>query len=104
MWITMLVYPVTGFAIAFCMYFLHAAWKGWPVDFSAYAVKAHGIIGSTLWFSLVGPVVAARIAHLQLIDVDPPNPVAAVIAFAITLFWAAMLGILFQELSRIALV
>ncbi|MEO1702026.1 MAG: hypothetical protein AAFR71_08220 [Pseudomonadota bacterium] len=104
MLIAMLVYPVTGFAVAFCLYFLHAAWQGWQVDFSPYAVNAHGIVASVVWFALVGPIVCARIAHLQLIDAEQPSTIGAIFGFAITLFWAAMLGMLCQELSHIALV
>ncbi|MEN0000051.1 MAG: hypothetical protein AAF940_04135 [Pseudomonadota bacterium] len=71
------------------------------MDFSEFAVHTHGKIGSAIWFALLGPVVSARIAHLQAADTDHPSLIHAFAALAITLIWATMLGILCQETARL---
>lgn len=101
--VALLAYPITGFAIAFCLYFLHAAWLGWTADFNPYTVKAHGVLGAVFWFSLVGPIVSARLAHIRFSDEHDGSSLAALAIFTITLIWASMLGVLFQEAARMAL-
>ncbi|MEO0542590.1 MAG: hypothetical protein AAFY99_02120 [Pseudomonadota bacterium] len=100
MMMSLIVYPVTGFAIAFCAYFFHAAWAGWRVEFNPYSVRAYGVIGSTMWFALTGPVISARLAHIKMSQEDIASLFGGVVTFAITLFWATMIGVLFQELAR----
>lgn len=96
----LLVYAVTGFSVALSLYFLHAALRGWYLDFDHYTLRDHGIFISALWFAAVGPVVSAKIAHVSAVDEDYPQPVKAVVAAIVMLFWASMLGIFVQECAR----
>ncbi|MEL6819084.1 MAG: hypothetical protein AAFX98_02955 [Pseudomonadota bacterium] len=100
--VALLAYPITGFAIAFCLYFLHAAWLGWTAGFNPYTVRAHGVFGAVFWFAFVGPIVSARIAHIKLANEATGSALEAIAIFSITLLWASMLGILFQETARLA--
>ncbi|MEM1377762.1 MAG: hypothetical protein AAGG69_10265, partial [Pseudomonadota bacterium] len=62
------------------------------------------ILLSALWFAGTGPVVSAKIAHESAADDPFPQPIRALFAASIMLFWAIMLGIFVQECARLYIV
>ncbi|MEO1745058.1 MAG: hypothetical protein AAFR13_00860 [Pseudomonadota bacterium] len=102
--IEFLVYPVTGFAVALCIFFLHAAIQGWYVDFVPYAVDRYGSALSAIWFAGTGPVVTAKMTHMAFATERRfQAPVKGICAFALSIFWATMLGVVVLELSHMAM-